>query len=185
MATWIERFFAEDAAMRLYNAAEHLANAVAMLRGLNSQTLSSERARSQWQRVRRVLQKQAVEDPICIAMCELGDTPHWQFVIRYRGQVVHDQPPILQGLGVSYRRRHRWTMGQDGTRRLVMSSTGDEAEYSPEQVMRMALMAAAGLLTILTVVVDQYFGLLARHGIKETPTGLQFNPFHLGTNPIA
>ena len=114
MAAWLERFYAEDAAMRLYNSAEHLANAIAMLRSIDSRRVAAEKSRSQWERVRKTLAKEAPQDPIHVLMSELRRRAEWRFAIAYRGNVVHQQPPILAGVGVSYRRRRRWNEAPDG-----------------------------------------------------------------------
>ena len=179
MAACVERFYVEDAAMRIYSAAEHLANAVAMLRGLDDEALKASRVASQWERVRKVLGRGSPRDIIVRAMNELRSDPGWRFTMRYRGQVVHNQPTLLRGLGIVYERRRRWEQTANGGYTLRVGR-GDVPRHDAQDVRASVLEACHGFLSVLEIVLNEYVEGFRGHGIAEGATGLLLRPFARG-----
>lgn len=179
-AAWVERFYLEDAAMRLYAAAEHLANSIAFLRNVAENDLSKIRARSRWEKVRRTLRTPGgTEDLLGEMMQEVGRSRSWKFAITYRGDVVHAQPPILEGDGVRFRRLRRWRSITDGDRvELDIGLSGDEPQHAPEEVREHLIEAFRALLPLALATRKEILQLLESRGVEFKSGGVvTLNPF--------
>ena len=96
-----EVYYLDDAALRLYSAAEHLAAAAAMMLDVTDVDLASFKRRglSRWARVSAFLSDNHSSLSIARAFATLSDDENWKFAIRYRGAWVHNQPPTVHGAG--------------------------------------------------------------------------------------
>ena len=155
--------------MRLYSAAEHLAEGIRMMRSLPSESVRGRG--SQWERVRRFLQNNIPADPLVFIMNEIRRNRSWRLAMAIRGAVVHDQPPRVAGQGHSYDRKRRWRADVDGSHSLIVGAP-DPPERTVVEGANIVIDSMAVLTEALAAVVDEYYALLAGHGIHETSAGL-------------
>ena len=175
---WIERFFLEDAAMRLYSAAEHLANAIAFLLAIDQDEIDAFKTPSQWERVRKALEAHGTDTPIGTCMADLRRVKGWRVAMRYRGRVVHNQPPNLEGLGIQYKRQKRWEATPDRSHMVLRVRFGDAADHTPAEVKEFILEAFAAFLAVARAVTDNLYSELDAHGIKwDGNESFVLNPF--------
>jgi hypothetical protein len=168
------QYYCADAAHRLYAAGEHIATAILCIRDLDAKALNPgkvERAVSLQARLARHLKTTRPSDPITAAVVKLGATEAWRRSIEYRGDWVHDQAPILEGVGQSFdRHAKRWqTMhGADGAEigHQLSVGGGDPSENTIETVLSDAVDATAAFLELTGVVVEEYVAALATIGVR-------------------
>lgn len=102
-ACFFGKFYADDAALRLYAAGEHLATAC-----LELFETPYEPKRSRLARVRSVLAPQHPGHRVTLAVMKLIRNDAWTAVRKYRNEWVHEGPPLAKGLGIQFRRGPRW-----------------------------------------------------------------------------
>lgn len=170
------QYYSADATHRLYAAGEHLAEAILCLRGLEKSTLNAgrkDKAVSLQARVAKHLRAERPDDPITVAVVTLGEMEEWQRSAQYRGDSVHDQAPILEGIGNTFDRKvARWRpfYGTDGTLRghQVSVGGGDPHETTADDVLSNAIAATNGLLEVAALVLDEYVATLQKIGVTVT-----------------
>ena len=154
------RFYADDVALRLYAAGEHLANAIIDMLEIKTPSLipyKKKRISRQiivWEYIKR-------EEPahaITRAVEKLAQSQEWLATLKYRNDWVHGKPPIIKGLGIQYERRKRWVitdkyMGLSG-------GGGDEHTYSDEDLINMVKPALFVFVETLTDVTAWYVQLV-------------------------
>jgi hypothetical protein len=172
-AVFFEVYYLDDVVLRLYSAAEHLANALIMMLGITDADLAPyQRTASQWEKVRKYLNSARHGQALTNACNKLRRSGAWRFAMSYRGRWVHNQPPPVAGLGISYRRKRRWKQSTDGKTYSLSFGEGDPPEHRTADMGEHCLQAFADFLKVLEVVTEEYYQLLADCGIKETPEGL-------------
>lgn len=132
VAIFFERFFLDDAAVRMYSAGEHLANAIAFMNNISDADLKPFRGggrSSQQAVVAAYFRKHHSRSKLTQIMRALAKSADWEFTIKYRNRWVHEQPPSIAGLGRTYRRRLRWIVSADGKKRHLDVTLGDQPEY--------------------------------------------------------
>lgn len=176
-AIFFERYFLDDAALRLYAFGEHLANAIIFMLNVTDGDLQPYRGRhvSQQSTVANYLRKSYPRHALTAAAKQLGTSPAWQFAMTYRNRLVHDQPPSVKGLGVAYRRRLRWEVSPDGTKRRLGLTLGDPPEFDVSAISTQILAANAAAVQCAREVIESYFAILERHRIRRTPEGLEID----------
>ena len=173
-AIFFERYFLDDAAIRLYSAGEHLANAIVFMNGISDVELEPFRGKgrsSQQAVVAAYLRKIKPRSSLTKSVQRLGKSADWQFAIRYRNRWVHEQPPSIGGLGQTYRRRLRWVVSADGTKRRLDVTLGDLPEYDIGTLAHHVLAANTAFITTVDAVMNDYLQVLEGHGIKLTAEG--------------
>lgn len=171
-AIFFGRFYANDAALRLYSAGEHLANAIIMMLEIGEQDLKPYKKKgiSQQVIVGHFLREQKPQHPITEVVIKLADSKEWCDTMRYRNRWVHDQPPTVEGLGVVYVRRRRWeTLPTDEGR--ILRGRSDAPECSIDKLIGFIKPAMFQFSDTLTFVVKFYIDLLKSQGISITFTG--------------
>jgi hypothetical protein len=183
-ATFFEKYYLDDCALRLYACGEHIANAIILMLNLREDELSSYRQRhgSSQSTIGNFLWKTRRTDPVAEATHRLAISESWRHALNYRNRLVHEQPPSLAGLGISYRRRLRWEVSSDGTKRRLALTLGDPPEYETLSIAEHLLSATTALVTCVTDIMETYFAILERHGIRRTSGGLEIDrrPAFLG-----
>lgn len=124
LAVFFGRFYADDAALRLYTAREHLTAAIACMLEVRKQKLSA---------VAKVLDHDSPGHPVARIICRLLESDDWNKTIEYRNKWVHDKPPILKGAGIGYERRNRLLISDDSIG--VSFGGGDEPRYSVDDLL--------------------------------------------------
>lgn len=150
------RFYADDVAIRLYPAGEHLANAIVhMLEVKQGSLIPYKKKRISKQIiVWKYLKKEEPAHAITQAVKKLAQSKEWLATLNYRNDWVHGKPPIIKGLGIQYERRKRWEISD---RYVKMSfGGGDEPKYSDEDLINMVRSALFVFAETLTDVTSWY-----------------------------
>lgn len=171
-ATFFGRFYADDAALRLYSAGEHLANGIIMMLEITDEDLKPYKVKgkqgkeriSQQSVVGNYLRSQKMSHPITEAVNKLVDSKEWCTTINYRNRLVHEQPPTVKGLGIVYKREKRWKLSPKGEYTLGIGG-GDKPEYSVEELVKFIQPAMFQFTDTLTSVFKFYIGLLRSCGL--------------------
>jgi hypothetical protein len=175
-AVFFEVYYLDDVVLRLYSAAEHLANALIMMLGVTDADLAPyQGTASQWEKVRTYLNSARPDQTLTNACNKLRGSHAWRFAMSYRGRWVHNQPPTVAGLGITYRRARPWKQSPDGKTASLSFGGGDPPEHRTVDIGERCLKAFADFLKVLEVVTGEYYQILADCGIKETPGGLSLN----------
>jgi hypothetical protein len=169
LAAFFGRFYLDDAALRLYAAGEHLAEAIVCMLELDKERLRKYRKTgrpddqgSQQSAVGKFLKSEMPGHPITTAISVLIDSKEWLPTIKYRDVWVHRKPPIIAGMGISYERRNRLKVSNTGV--WVSFGGGDAPEYTVDQLIALVRPAAIEFTKAVTVVVEYYIRLLQREG---------------------
>lgn len=159
LALFFGKFYADDIALRLYAAAEHLANAIVNILDIESKVTEFKKSKklgvsSQQATVGKYLAKNHPTHEITKAVLSLRDSQDWKKTRDYRDNWVHNKPPIIKGLGVNYQRRNRLivtsnTMG-------VTFGSGDEAAHTVDDLLGF-MKPSMSLLTDVTSQIVEYF----------------------------
>lgn len=152
-AVHFTRFYADDVALRLYAAGEHLANAIIDMLEIKTRSLVPYKKKriSKQIIVWEYIKSEEPTHAITQAVKKLAQSKEWLATLSYRNDWVHGKPPIIKGLGIQYERRKRWVV----TDKYVMLSFGggDEPKYSDEDlinIVKAALFVFADTLTEVT-----------------------------------
>jgi len=167
-AIFFGKFFADDCALRLYAAGEQLADAVAAMMETDEPSLARYKKRftSRQARIGAYLAVERPSDPTTTALTALQQADGWQRTRNYRDFWVHEQPPRVEGLGISMRRGTRWTRTESGW--AMGLGSGDAPDLTVDELL---LFVRDGLLAFsraFAAVLDQYIQRLASHGVTVT-----------------
>lgn len=167
-AIFFERFYLDDAALRLYSAGEHLANAIVFMLELGDTDLGPHRMHrvSQQSVVAACLRKEKPDHPVTRTILPLGSSREWRAIIKYRNAWVHDQPPTVHGLGIVYRRGKRWVVGVEGRSSTLGLGGGDQPEYTIDQLKGFVIPSLTQLLAASWVCFEHYEVILERFGVS-------------------
>lgn len=165
VAAFLERFYLDDTALRLYSAAEHLVDGVIKMLEIVSTDLPKGGV-SSWIRVMKYLKRRQPNEDLTRAMLSLAATPQWKCTIRYRGAWVHNQPPTVHGLGIVYQRRKRWETSQDGKTKSLVIAQGDQPEFTTEQLGQAFMQAFSSFLAVVRSAFDRYERILVQYGFS-------------------
>ena len=170
MAVFFGKFYADDAALRIYAAGEHLANAVENMLEIHKDVNDYKK------RIRRknIVSKQALvgsylidNDPtneITKAILKLKESPDWKKTRKYRDAWVHGKPPIIKGLGIGYERTNRLNVWPDAIG--ISLGGGDEPHYSIDDLLDFMKPALFVLTETVNVVSQEYMKLVNDKGQK-------------------
>lgn len=134
-ALFMERFYLDDTALRLYSAGEHLANAIRLMLDLTEDDLKPYKGKfkSRQAVVGKFLMTKRSDLKISKTIAALASSEKektcWQKAMNYRDLWVHEQPPLVHGTGIVYQRRKRWDISEDGSATLRIGG-GDAPLYS-------------------------------------------------------
>lgn len=170
VAIFFEKYYLDDAAFRLYAAAEDLANAIIFMLDVKDNQLAPYRKSnrvSQQGIVAAYLVKEHANQPLTEVLVDFGRSEEWIFTMNYRNRWVHEQPPTVAGLGIQYRRRQPWQSSKDGKQRFLAIGSGDEAELDVTALRRPILVAYQHLVGIVRTALQEYFQILEKNGITR------------------
>lgn len=163
-AAFFGRFYVDDAALRLYAASEHLAEAVTAMLEIKTKDLEPFAKRGQTNEgsrqrlVGKFLLKTRPDHPISIGVRNLIETKEWLATIDYRNQWVHSKPPIVKGLGIEYERRNRLEVTEHTIG--ISVGGGDEASYCIDELVELARLASFALVELTDIVNKWYANFL-------------------------
>jgi hypothetical protein len=172
---YFSKFYADDTALRLYSAAEHLAKAVICIFEIPDSELISSKARSRLNKVREILTKEEPTHKITTEINKLYDFNEWKQTIRYRNEWVHQQPPLVEGLGISFQRKLRWVYSKADKNYKLAIGKGDEAKYSIDDLHGFIFPALIQFIDTMTQISEFYISELVKKGfsLNEEQGGLQ------------
>jgi hypothetical protein len=172
VAVFFERYYVNDVAYRLYAAAEHLAAAVEAMLEIHSGALVPYRRHriSRQALVAAYLRRAKRHHPITDAVGRLGRSKDWHRAMTYRGSLVHEQPPLMEGTGIVYERGSRWEETSKGGYRLSVGG-GDRPTLSTETVADFLNRAMDALLSTFGECVAFYTTILGARDIYMTDVG--------------
>lgn len=165
LAIFFGRFYVDDAALRLYAAGEHLAEAIVCMLEISSADLKKYRKTgrpddlgSKQSALGKYLMAELPDHPVTKAISALVASKEWLPTIKYRDVWVHSKPPIIDGTGISYERRNRLQVS--ATTIGISFGGGDAPQYTVDELI--ALVRPAGILftTAATAVTDYYIDFL-------------------------
>jgi hypothetical protein len=101
-----------------------------------------------------------------MAINQLYESNEWKQTIDYRNEWVHQQPPLIKGLGISFRRKSRWVISEANKSYKLGIGTGDEAEYSIDDLHGFILPAIIEFINVLTQVSEFYISVIIKKGFS-------------------
>lgn len=175
LAVIFMRFYIEGVVSQLYAAGEHLANAIICMLDLSEHKLEDYRRNraSQQSILGHYLANEQTHNPITKAVLELATSKEWGKTMAYRNNWVHDQPPTVSGLGPIYKRRRRWEQSEDGKSFKLGLGSGDDAEYSIDDILKFVQTALFQFVDLFDKVVSFYSEIIGKKGIVITQDGLK------------
>ena len=175
LAVIFMRFYIDGIVSQLYAAGEHLANAIICMLEITDGELEKYRTHrfSQQSILGHYLANEQANNPITKAVLSLAKSKEWEKSMSYRGNWVHEQPPTVSGLGPVYKRRRRWVQSEDGKSFKLGIGSGDDAEYSIDEVLKFVQPATLQFVDLFNQVVDIYLDVISKRGIVLTEDGLQ------------
>jgi hypothetical protein len=165
MAVWFEQFYVQDAAHRLYGAAEDIAEALIMMLEIDSARLKTFKGQgsSQQRAVGKLLLKDHRGLALAGSIKALLDSAAWTETMNYRGRLVHEQPPLVGGLGIVHRRQRRWRKTEQGGRYLAFGG-GDPPEFDIAALKTACGDALGALLAVWNDTLDAFMKVLEQKG---------------------
>ena len=85
--------------------------------------------------------------------------------MSYRSNLVHGQPLTVSGLGPVYRRRRRWVQSEDGKSFKLGIGSGDDAEYSIDEVLKFVQPAIFQFVNLFNQVVGIYLDVIGKKAL--------------------
>jgi hypothetical protein len=119
------------------------------------------------------LASEQAANPITKAVLALAESREWKKSMSYRGNWVHEQPPTVSGLGPVYKRRRRWIQSEDGKSFKLGIGSGDDAEYSIDEVLKFVQPAIFRFVDLFNQVVGIYLDIISKRGIVLTEDSFQ------------
>lgn len=172
-AIWFEQYYIDDAAHRLYAAAEHIANGLLRMLEISDNQLKEFRKGvvSQRTAVGRLLLAQYPGLAISKSIETLVASAGWTAAMTYRRRLVHEQPPLVSGLGLVYRRGRRWRPTPNRGLYLALGG-GDQPEFETSALIATFTGALVGLLTVWDDTLLEFMEVLQQKGgITRKPDG--------------
>jgi hypothetical protein len=186
-AIYFARFYADDIALRLYTAAEHLASAIIAMLELNLQEIANIKKAnpsriSLASAVGTFLLEQKPDHPISIAISDLIKTDEWEKTHDYRNKWVHEQPPLIKGLGIVWKRQILWHDDEEEVRPGVKTRTlyiggGVKPELTVDDLVDFTERALNKFVKTTECILNFYVELLDKKGMKLEGNKVKFNPF--------
>ncbi len=154
------RFYADDVALRLYAAGEHLANAIIDMLEIKKRSLIPYKKKriSRQIIIGKYMEREEPAHAITQAVKKLMQSKEWLATLDYRSKWVHGKPPIIKGLGIQYERRKRWEISDKHFR--LSFGGGDEPKYSDADLINMVRPALFVFVEALTDVTAWYIQLI-------------------------
>lgn len=169
------RFFADDVSLRLYSAAEHLANFLKFYLKITGEELKPYRkgSISEAAAVGRFLEAKMPTHKMTVFVQALRSKEEWEFTRKYRNDWVHEQRHLIADYGVLWKRKPRWRRKESGYT-MEFGISGDEPEITLVDLVLKMSVAYKEFANLLQEVFE-YF--VAEEGIviEETEEGLRIS----------
>ncbi len=159
------KFYIDDVALRLYAAAEHLANFVIAFLNIEKSKLKQSKTKKPSSLASRVGKYMFAEMPthdIIVRIKKLKDDKNWEETMKYRNDWVHEQPPLVDGLGIVYKRKSRWKKADN---RVGLFGGSDHPQLSIDSLLNTVSSASHAFVNLLSELSDILFAHLRDLGI--------------------
>jgi hypothetical protein len=168
-AVWLGRFFADDAALRLYVVGEYLADAIRIVLRISTDDLEPYREKytSHQAVIGNYLDAEMPGHEITKAVVRLRSKPEWKWIRDYRDEWVHEQPPLMAGLGRQFNREPKWKPVKGASvpqTKLSGTSEGDPTECTVEELLEKAQNALFAVKDTITSLLEYYAQLVQKEG---------------------
>jgi hypothetical protein len=166
------KFYVDDAALRLYAAAEHVVNFIQNFLAIESGKLErykKDNRTSFASTIGNFLRSEMPSLEITKAIQDLAKEPNWQQTVLYRNRWVHEQPPLLKEMGMAYKRKSRWQKTHDGNYAMGIG-LGDSADYTLDELIEMVLSAYSKFVVLLIKMTDIALDFLKDKNIYDGKT---------------
>ena len=166
-ASYFERFFLDDAVLRLYAAAEQLTAAVMLMHEISDVEIAPFRQKrvSEQGVLAAFLRKHPQRTPLTNSLLAVGKSQEWNWCMKYRNRWVHEQPPTLSGRGLIYKRKVRWETTLNGKHWLGVGF-GDQPEYDLATFGETTQAAFARFVGLVRSALAHYLTMLRHRGIR-------------------
>ena len=172
-AVFFGKFYADDAALRIYAAGEHLANAIVNILEIKKEV--REFKKQKLVKKKSVVSKQAIvgnyliennpSHEITKAILKLKESDEWKKTRKYRDDWVHSKPPIVKGMGIEYERRNRLKV--TATSIGISFGGGDEPQYTVDDLLGVIKPALFLFTEAVTEIVEYYVDFLNKNQKRE------------------
>ncbi|MCB8921231.1 MAG: hypothetical protein H6662_06585 [Ardenticatenaceae bacterium] len=159
------RFYIDDIALRLYAAAEHTANFIICYLNIGKDDLEpyEKKHSSLQQRVGRYVLNEYPTHEISSYIQALVAEESWKNTMRYRNTWVHEQPPLIDNVGIVSKRRARWS--KNGNIYKLGFTSSDPPEYTVDQLLQMTSLATHAFGNMLEKLTSMFICFLEDSGI--------------------
>ena len=162
------KYYADDAALRLYGAAEYAAQFVVEFLNIQSAELDDfrEKRTSLAIAVGKYLKSKMASHEISVAVGRLSSNKDWQRTMAYRNDWVHEQPQLVSTPALRYKRRMRWRDTQAGPMMLIGGDAwGDRPDLTLDELLEMIRHAGCAFVETLEELSEILFKNLEPLGI--------------------
>lgn len=170
-ARFYGKFYADDSALRLYAAAEHVAEFIKALLRIDRAKLKPYKQKydSCASAVGNYMVAEMPNHDITSIIKRLLDEGSWGETTAYRNLWVHEQPPLVEGPGIAYKRQSRWREGPvSGSYMMGMGGdTWDEPKRTLDNLLEVVLQAALAFGKTLSELSELLFKKLEPLGIER------------------
>jgi hypothetical protein len=160
LAIFFGKFYADDTALRIFAAKEHLTNAIVNILELNDQNLKNLKKNfrnvDDLTKIGKYLKQTSPNHPLVNPICKLIASTDWVKTKKYRNDWVHNKPPIVSGLGISYERRNRLIVTQNSIG--VTFGQGDKPNLSIDELLAFVKSAFSLLVETTSIIIEYYIG---------------------------
>jgi len=165
------KFYADDAVLRLYATAEHVANFIVALLEIDKPALEpyEQKNASRAHVVGKYMIAEMPTHDITSIIQQLLDEKNWGKAMNYRNFWVHDQPPLIEGVGIVYERKGRWTKTEHGY--ALGIGVGDKPQYTVDSLLEMVSSASHALMKALAALSEILFNRLREIGVEIDESG--------------
>jgi len=167
-AVMTEKFFLDDAALRIYAAGEHLAEAIRCMFGVSKDALKKYRNRctSNQCAIGKFMKAENPNSRVTQALVTLIGSDDWKKTRKHRDMWVHEQPPTVVGMGIVYNRIRRWKEQPNQVGHVLYLSAGDQPELTIEKLAEFISGSFHALLSVTTACFDRYEDILKNASSK-------------------
>lgn len=160
------KFYLDDISLRHYAGAEHIAYFIIAFKQINDTDLNPYRSKhtSMASTVGLYMIKEHPSDQITSVITNLNNNTDWSKTREYRNKWVHEQPPLIEGLGIVYKRKSRWVPIKGGYE--LRLGFGDTPDYTINNLLTMMGNASEIFVETLDAIKDIFFNHLKDLGVK-------------------
>ena len=159
LALFYSRFFADDVSLRLYSSGEHLANAIENMLDIDSNVVKKCKGKSKQIRIGKYLIVNYHDFSITESLKSLSKNKSWIKTINYRNNWVHNQPPLIAGMGIQYKRKIRWEFNESTKYYNLNLLSPDKPDFKIDEVIEFLTEAYNSIVKVFETVFEHFCAL--------------------------